>query len=364
MKILVTGAAGFIGFHIAKKLCERGDDVIGIDNLNDYYDVSLKKARLAQLEPYSNFKFLRLNIADREAIENLFKNENFGRVLHMAAQAGVRYSLENPHAYINSNIVGFMNILEGCRKQWGKDQSQHLVFASSSSVYGLNTKMPFSVHDNVDHPISLYAATKKANELMAHTYSYLYGMPTTGLRFFTVYGPWGRPDMALFKFTKAIMAGEPIDVYNEGRMRRDFTYIDDIVEGVIRIADRIPSPSGGEACPEQGRRGQGEGVRTTNDPSTQLRAGERRAMTPAPYRLYNIGNNNPVELLDFIKAIEEVLGKEAKKNFLPLQPGDVPATYADIDDLRNDVGFSPSTPINIGIKKFVEWYRSYIKRQS
>lgn len=324
MKILITGAAGFIGFHLALRFCKDGHKVVGIDNLNDYYDVSLKRARLNQLEPFENFHFMKLDISDRDVIDKLFATEKFDRVVHMAAQAGVRYSLENPHAYIQSNIVGFMNVLEGCRMQWTSDArkaTNHLVYASSSSVYGLNTKMPFSVADSADHPISLYGATKKANELMAHSYSYLYGIPATGLRFFTVYGPWGRPDMALFKFTKAILEGKPIDVYNEGRMSRDFTYIDDIVEGVVKVADKIP-----EAC-----------------------------------RLYNIGNHSPVNLMDFIAAIEDALGKKAKMNFLPMQKGDVAQTYADVSSLVNDVGFSPSTKIEDGIQKFVRWYKDYYK---
>ena len=319
---------------MAKRFCERGDEVLGIDNLNDYYDVSLKQARLRQLEPFKNFRFMKMDIADRPAMEKLFAEESFDRVVHMAAQAGVRYSIQNPHAYVQSNLVGFMNILEGCRSMSLRTERSnpqfHLVYASSSSVYGLNTRMPFSVTDRTDTPVSLYGATKKANELMAHAYSHLYGIPTTGLRFFTVYGPWGRPDMALFKFTKAILAGDPIDVYNEGKMRRDFTYIDDIVEGVIRVTDCIPSPLVGE--------GQGEGGR---------------------YRLYNIGNNNPVDLSDFISATEDALGKKAEKRFLPLQPGDVLSTYANVDDLMSDVGFSPSTPVQEGIRKFIEWYNSY-----
>jgi UDP-glucuronate 4-epimerase len=341
MRILVTGAAGFIGFHLAGYLCDRGDEVIGIDNLNDYYDVSLKEARLEQLKPLSNFEFIRLDVAEKSAVEALFRDHSFDRVIHLAAQAGVRYSLENPHAYIQSNVVGFMNVLEGCRHQWcgGAEftvKDKHLVYASSSSVYGLNASMPFSVHDNVDHPISLYAATKKSTELMAHTYSHLYGFPTTGLRFFTVYGPWGRPDMALFKFTKAILNDEPIDVYNEGYMRRDFTYIDDIVEGVVRVTDRIAESnlSWDAAAPDPGS-------------------------SPAPYRIYNIGNNNPVRLMDFIRAVEAATGKKAKMNLLPMQKGDVEATYADVDDLQKDCGFAPSTPIESGIENFVEWYRRY-----
>ncbi|MBE9224412.1 NAD-dependent epimerase [Phormidium sp. LEGE 05292] len=333
-KILVTGAAGFVGFFVAQKLLDRGDEVIGLDNINDYYDVNLKYGRLAQLEGRPNFTFYKLDLADREGMENLFAEHQFERVAHLAAQAGVRYSLKNPHAYVNSNLVGFINILEGCRQQ----NLKHLVFASSSSVYGANTKMPFSSHDNVDHPLSLYAATKKANELMAHTYSHLYNLPTTGLRFFTVYGPWGRPDMALFTFTKAIISGKPIDVFNYGKMRRDFTYVDDIAEGVVRTLDKIP-----ESNPEWS----GEHP----DPST----------SKAPYKIYNIGNNQPVELIRFIEVLEDCLGMKAEKNMLPLQPGDVLATYADVDDLANDVGFKPSTPIEVGIDNFVKWYRSYYK---
>lgn len=332
MKILVTGAAGFIGMHTSLRLLARGDEVVGLDNLNDYYDVSLKEARLALLTPHSNFRFVKLDVADRAGMERLFAEEGFERVIHLAAQAGVRYSLKNPHAYIDSNIVGFMNILEGCRH--GK--VQHLVYASSSSVYGGNTKMPFSEHDNVDHPVSMYAATKKANELMAHTYSHLYGLPTTGLRFFTVYGPWGRPDMALFLFTKAILEGRPIEVFNYGKMKRDFTYIDDIVEGVVRVTDRIaaPDPAFDPMNP---------------DPAT----------SNAPYRVFNIGNHNPVDLMDFISALEEALGKKAQKNFLPMQDGDVPATYADTGALRAEVGIAPNTPVKEGVAKFVEWYRGY-----
>ncbi len=331
-KVLVTGAAGFIGFHLTKRLIERGDQVVGIDNLNDYYEVSLKKARLAQLEGRSGFRFVKMSLEDREGLLRLFKEERFDKVVNLAAQAGVRYSLTNPYAYIDANIVGFINILEGCRH----NNVRHLIFASSSSVYGANTRMPFSVHDNVDHPVSLYAATKKANELMAHTYSHLYKLPCTGLRFFTVYGPWGRPDMALFLFTKAIIEDRPIDVYNFGKMQRDFTYVDDIVEGVIRVTDRIAAPNpawSGDA----------------SDPGT----------SSAPYRIYNIGNNNPVELMKFIEVLEDALGKKAKKNLLPLQPGDVPATYADVDDLMKDVGFKPDTPVELGIRRFVEWFRGY-----
>ena len=333
-KMLVTGAAGFIGYHLAQRLLDRGDEVVGLDNLNNYYDVSLKQARLARLTGHPNFRFVRMDLADRAGIAELFAAEGFEKVVHLAAQAGVRYSLENPHAYVDSNLVGFVNILEGCRHSG----VQHLVFASSSSVYGANTRMPFSVHHNVDHPVSLYAATKKANELMAHTYSHLYRLPTTGLRFFTVYGPWGRPDMALFLFTKAILAGRPIDVYNFGKMRRDFTYIDDIVEGVIRVADRIATPN-----PEWSS--------DSPDPGTSA----------APYRNYNIGNNQPVELLYLIETLEKALGRKAEKNLLPIQPGDVPATFADVDDLVRDVGFKPATSIEEGVGRFVEWYRGYYR---
>jgi UDP-glucuronate 4-epimerase len=333
-RVLVTGAAGFIGFHLSQRLLARGDVVIGLDNLNDYYEVSLKEARLKQLTGQENFSFQRLDLADRAGMTALFEREHFDVVINLAAQAGVRYSLQNPHAYVDANLVGFMNILEGCRHH----QVKHLVYASSSSVYGANTSMPFSVHDNVDHPVSLYAASKKANELMAHTYSHLYRLPTTGLRFFTVYGPWGRPDMALFLFTRAILAGKPIDVFNFGKMRRDFTYIDDIVEGVIRVADRPaqPNPEWSGADP---------------DPGTSA----------APYRVYNIGNHNPVELLHLIEVLEDALGKKAEKNLLPIQPGDVPATYADVDDLVRDVGFRPETSIEDGVGRFVEWYRGYYK---
>jgi len=331
-KVLVTGAAGFIGFHLSQQLLGRGDEVIGLDNLNNYYDVSLKKDRLAQLQGKSGFSFYNLDLADREGMTQLFAEAGFDLVAHMAAQAGVRYSLKNPYAYVDSNLVGFINVLEGCRHS----KVKHLVFASSSSVYGANTKIPFSVHDNVDHPLSLYAATKKANELMAHTYSHLYRLPTTGLRFFTVYGPWGRPDMALFLFTKAILAGQPIDVFNAGKMQRDFTYIDDIVEGVIRVLDKIPEPNitwSGDAP----------------DP----------ASSNAPYKIYNIGNNQPIELMRFIEVLEDCLGTKAEKNILPLQAGDVPVTYADVDDLVKEVGFKPSTPIEVGIERFIAWYRSY-----
>jgi len=334
LKILVTGTAGFIGFHLSKKLCENGWDVIGLDNLNNYYDVNLKNDRLNLLFPYSNFKFYKLDLVDRESIKKLFEEEKFDFVVNLAAQAGVRYSLENPYAYVDSNLSGFLNILEGCRY----NPAKHLIYASSSSVYGANTKMPFSVHDNVDHPVSLYAATKKANELMAHTYSNLYKIPTTGLRFFTVYGPWGRPDMALFIFTRNIAEGKPIDVYNNGKMRRDFTYIDDIVDGIIKLIPQIPTPN-----PNW----------DGDNPDS--------ATSFAPYKLYNIGNNQPVELLRFIEVIEEKLGKKAIKNFMPIQPGDVPATYADVDDLNNTVGFRPNTRIEDGITKFVDWFKNYYK---
>lgn len=332
MKILVTGTAGFIGSQLAQRLLERGDEVIGVDNVNDYYDVSLKEARLAQLTGNSRFTEVRQDVADRSAMADIFEEHRPERVVHLAAQAGVRYSLENPNAYVDANIVGFMNILEGCRH----NSVKHLVYASSSSVYGANEAMPFSVQDNVDHPLSLYAASKKANELMAHTYSHLYGLPTTGLRFFTVYGPWGRPDMALFIFTKKILAGEPIDVFNNGNHKRDFTYIDDIVEGVVRTLDQVAAPNNewsGEAP----------------DPST----------SKAPYRIYNIGSNNPVELSRFIEIIEERTGKKAQKNLLPMQPGDVPATYANVDSLINDVGYKPKTSVEEGIANFVDWYREF-----
>ena len=333
-KILVTGAAGFIGSTLSKRLLARGDEVVGLDNLNDYYEVQLKLDRLAQLEGQPGFSFVKMNLEDREETKALFAEQKFDKVVNLAAQAGVRYSLINPHAYIESNIVGFTNMLEGCRH----NEVKHLVYASSSSVYGANTKMPFSIHHNVDHPVSLYAASKKANELMAHTYSHLYNMPTTGLRFFTVYGPWGRPDMALFLFTKAILEDRPIDVFNYGKMRRDFTYIDDIVEGVIRVLDNTakPNPDWTGDAPDSGT-------------------------SYAPFRIYNIGNNSPVELLDYIGAIEKALGKKANKNMLPLQPGDVPATYADVDDLVNDVGFKPNTSVEEGVQRFVDWYRDYYK---
>ncbi len=331
-KILVTGAAGFIGSHLSRRLLARGDEVVGLDNVNDYYDVRLKHDRLSLLEPEKNFRFVRMSLEERDGITDLFARERFDVVVNLAAQAGVRYSLQNPHAYIDSNIVGFMNILEGCRH----NGVRHLVYASSSSVYGANTRMPFSIHHNVDHPVSLYAATKKANELMAHTYSSLYNLPTTGLRFFTVYGPWGRPDMALFLFTKAILEGRPIDVFNHGKMQRDFTYVDDIVEGVMRVADNVPTPNSSWSG-------------DTPDPGTSY----------APYRIYNIGNNSPVELMRFIEVLEECLGRKAEKNLLPIQAGDVPATYADVDDLTRDVGFKPATSIEDGIRRFVEWYRGY-----
>jgi len=332
MKFLVTGAAGFIGFHTAKALLDRGDEVIGLDNLNPYYDVRLKEARLKQLQGRNGFSFHKLDLVDRKGIEELFASTRPQRVVHLAAQAGVRYSLENPDAYVGSNVVGTLNVLEGCRHSG----VEHLLFASSSSVYGANTTLPFSVHQNVDHPLSLYAATKKADELMAHTYAHLYRLPVTGLRFFTVYGPWGRPDMALFLFTRKVLAGEPIDVFNEGHHARDFTYIDDIVEGVVRTADRIATPD-----PEW------SGDRP--DPAT----------SNAPYRIYNIGNNNPVQLMHFIACIEKTLGRKAKKNFLPLQSGDVPKTYANVDALVAAVDFKPATPIEVGIERFIAWYRSY-----
>jgi len=332
MAILVTGAAGFIGFHLARRLLDDGHEVVGLDNLNDYYDPRLKEARLAELAGRASWNFNRGDLADADFLEGLFTGNQISGVVNLAAQAGVRYSLDHPRAYVDSNLVGFVNLLECCRAH----PVEHLVYASSSSVYGLNTAMPFSVHANVDHPVSLYAATKKANELMAHTYSHLFEIPTTGLRFFTVYGPWGRPDMATFKFTEAILAGKPIDVYNHGNMRRDFTYIDDIVEGVVRVLAHPPTsnPDWNGAQP---------------DP----------ASSPAPYRIYNIGNHHPIGLLDFISTLERVLGRKAILNFLPMQPGDVLETYADTDDLRRDVGFAPSTPLEDGLRRFVEWYRSY-----
>ena len=331
-KVLITGAAGFIGFHLAERLLDSGCHVTGVDNLNPYYDVRLKEARLAKLTPFEKFEFHKIDLSDKKGLEKIFGNTSFDVVVNLAAQAGVRYSLTNPNAYVDSNIAGFVNILECCRH----NNVKHLVFASSSSVYGANTKMPFSVHDNVDHPVSLYAASKKSNELMAHTYSHLFQLPCTGLRFFTVYGPWGRPDMALFLFTKAILAGKPIKVFNHGRMKRDFTYIDDIVEGVIRVMGRLPEPNpkwSGDAP----------------DPATSY----------ATYKLYNIGNNNPVKLMEFIAVIEKALGKKAKKEFLDLQPGDIPATYANIDNLIKDVGFQPKTPIKTGIERFIAWYKDY-----
>ena len=328
-RFLVTGSAGFIGYHVTERLLARGDEVLGLDNVNDYYDVRLKEARLVRLAGKPNYRFFKLDIGHRDEIKQFFATEKPEVVIHLAAQAGVRYSLQNPHAYVEANLEGFINILEGCRH----NGVQHLVYASSSSVYGANTVLPFSVQDNVDHPVSLYAATKKANELMAHTYSHLYDLPTTGLRFFTVYGPWGRPDMALFLFTKAILNGESIDVFNHGKMERDFTYIDDIVEGVIRVADRVPTSATVPVVPNVSSR--------------------------APYRLYNIGNNSPVPLMDMIATLEQELGKVAEKRMLPLQPGDVPATYADVDDLQRDVGFKPATTIAAGIKRFVTWYKEF-----
>ena len=325
MEFLVTGVAGFIGMHVAVRLLQAGHNITGIDNLSDYYDVRLKQARLNVLQPYPNFRFLKMDLADGEKVNELFHGGKFERVIHLAAQAGVRYSLENPHVYIQSNVVGFTNILEACRHFPVK----HLVYASSSSVYGANKKLPFSVRDNVDHPISLYAASKKANELMAHAYSHLFQIPTTGLRFFTVYGPWGRPDMAVFSFTKAILEAKPIDVFNHGKMQRDFTYIDDIVEGVLLVADRPPAP------------------------------GEESSPSSAPYKLYNIGNHQPVELMKVIEVLERCLGKSVRKNMLPLQPGDVLATFADVDDLMRDTGFRPATPIEVGLERFVRWYQSY-----
>jgi UDP-glucuronate 4-epimerase len=349
MKILVTGAAGFIGSNVATRLLSRGDEVTGLDSINDYYDVNVKYGRLeragitrnsiepgkkAQSSRYPGYSFIKMNLEDRKGVEGIFKTEKFDMVCHLAAQAGVRYSLTNPYAYIDSNITGFMNILECCRH----NSVRHLAYASSSSVYGLNENYPFSTHDNVDHPISLYAATKKANELMAHTYSHLYGIPTTGLRFFTVYGPWGRPDMALFLFTKAIIEGRPIDVFNNGNMKRDFTYIDDIVTGVVKVLDHPP-------------KGNPDWSGKAPDPSS----------SPAPYKIYNIGNNSPVDLMDFIKAIEKALGKEAKKNYMPMQAGDVPATWADVDDLVKDLGYAPSVNVADGVERFVKWYIEFFK---
>lgn len=332
MKYLVTGAAGFIGFNVVQRLCNIGDQVVGIDNLNNYYDVKLKESRLKLLSQFNNFRFIKLDLSDGKGINELFSIEKFDRVIHLAAQAGVRYSLDNPIAYADSNLLGHLNILEGCRH----NKIEHLVYASSSSVYGLNKKLPFSTLDSVDHPVSLYAASKKANELMSHTYSHLYGLPTTGLRFFTVYGPWGRPDMALFKFTKAILEGKEIDVYNNGDLSRDFTYIDDIVEGIIRIADVIPQQQS-DWTSEQGS----------------------PANSSAPYRIYNIGNGSPVKLLDFINAIETSLGIKAKKNMLPMQPGDVHATWAEMDDFFTATGYKPKISVQEGVQRFVEWYKSY-----
>lgn len=332
MKVLVTGAAGFIGYHTAARLLERGDEVVGLDNVNDYYDVTLKQARLKKLEDFERFRFVKLDLADREGVAALFAAERFERVVHLGAQAGVRYSIENPFAYADSNLIGTLSVLEGCRH----NAVEHLVYASTSSVYGANTKMPFSVHQNVDHPLSLYAATKKANELMAHTYASLYGLPVTGLRFFTVYGPFGRPDMALFLFTKSILAGEPIDVFNYGNHRRDFTYVADIVEGVVATLDRIATPN-----PDW----------TGDAPDS--------ATSHAPYRLYNIGNQQPVELMRYIEVLEECLGRKAEKNLLPMQAGDVPDTWADVEDLVSDIGYRPATPVEVGVKAFVDWYLDY-----
>ncbi len=334
MKILVTGAAGFIGSTLSLKLLERGDEIVGLDNMNDYYDVTLKQARLDRLLPYDNFKFVKLDVADQQGMKDMFAEEKFDRVVHLAAQAGVRYSLENPQAYIDANIVGFTNVLEGCRH----NKVANLVYASSSSVYGANTSMPFSIHDNIDHPVSLYAASKKANELMAHTYSHLFGLPTTGLRFFTVYGPWGRPDMSLFMFTKNIIEGKPIDVFNYGDHQRDFTYVDDIVEGVTRCVDKIAQPNP-------------DWTGDKPDPAT----------SKAPYRIYNIGNNDPVHLMTFIETLENALGKKAEKNMLPLQAGDVPATYANVEDLVKDMGYKPETKLETGIQNFVNWYKEFYK---
>lgn len=337
MAILVTGAAGFIGYFLSLRLLESGAQVYGIDSLNDYYDVGLKKGRLAQLEAFENFTFEQMDLSDRPAITDLFAQNSFSCVVNLAAQAGVRYSLQNPLAYADSNLLGFINILEGCRHS----KVGHLVFASSSSVYGQNRKVPFATDDRVDHPVSLYAATKKANELMAHSYSHLYDLPVTGLRFFTVYGPWGRPDMAYFKFVEAIAQGKPIDVYNHGQMKRDFTYIDDVVEGIVRVMDKPPRLR----------------LRSADDPDDgSLSAADA---TAAPYKIYNIGNHSPVTLMDFITTIEQAMGKKAEKNMMPMQPGDVPATYADVQDLMDDVGFKPDTPLSVGIQKFVEWYRGY-----
>jgi UDP-glucuronate 4-epimerase len=346
MKILITGAAGFIGAALALKLLERGDTVHAIDNLNDYYDVALKEARLRRCQAYSNFSFTKLDIVDRAGIAGLFREHRFDAVMHLAAQAGVRYSIENPYAYVDANLVGFAHVLEGCRQ--GK--VGHLVFASSSSVYGANTKLPFSEHDNVDHPASLYAATKKANELMAHSYAHLHGLPCTGLRFFTVYGPWGRPDMALFKFTKGVLEGRPIPVFNNGKMIRDFTYIDDIVDGVVRVIDRPPAPN----------------PNWKNDISFTIHNSRftnheypDSATSYAPYRIYNIGYHRPVELMQYIRVLEQCLGKKAALEMLPMQAGDVPATCADIADFSRDTEFNPTTPIEVGVARFVEWYKGY-----
>jgi UDP-glucuronate 4-epimerase len=332
MKHLVTGAAGFIGYHVAEALLARGDEVVGLDNLNPYYDPSLKQARLDRLRRHEGFRFAQVDLADREAMEALFRAERAPRVIHLAAQAGVRYSVSHPHAYVSSNVTGFLHVLEGCRHHG----AEHLTYASTSSVYGLNTAMPFSVHQGVDHPVSLYAATKKANELMAHSYSHLYGLPTTGLRFFTVYGPWGRPDMALFLFTRAILEGRPIEVFNNGQMRRDFTYVADIVEGVVRTSDNVATPNA--------------------EWSSDL---PDSASSTAPYRLYNIGNNQPTPLMDLITSLEKHLGRRAEKVMAPMQMGDVPATWADVSDLVRDVGFNPGTPVDVGVGKFVEWYKEY-----
>jgi UDP-glucuronate 4-epimerase len=334
VSVLLTGAAGFIGFHVAQRLLADGQRVVGLDNLSDYYDPTLKQARLDQLKAHAGFAFERADLSDRAVMPEVFRRHRPARVVHLAAQAGVRYSLQNPHAYVDANLTGFCNVLEGCRHQ----EVEHLVFASSSSVYGANTRLPFSVHDNVDHPLSLYAATKKANELMAHTYAHLYGLPSTGLRFFTVYGPWGRPDMALFLFTKAILEDRPIDVFNEGRMQRDFTYIDDIVEGVVRVLAKAPAP----------------------DPAW---SGERPdpGTSRAPYRIYNIGNDQPVELLRYIEVLERCLGKRARMNLRPMQPGDVPATRADVADLARDFGYRPRTSVEEGVARFVDWYRDYYR---
>jgi len=334
MTILVTGAAGFIGFHLARRLLQQEQSVVGLDNVNDYYDVSLKQARLDELNKLRGFRFVRLDIAERDELDRLFAASKFDVVVNLAAQAGVRYSLVNPHAYIRSNIDGFVNILEACRR----NSVKHLIYASSSSVYGAVTKMPFSVHQNVDHPVSLYGASKKANELLAHSYSHLFGLPTTGLRFFTVYGPWGRPDMAMFIFTRAILADEPIQIFNHGRMERDFTYIDDIVEGVVRLVDRPPIPNANWSGDDP-------------DPATSA----------APYRVYNIGNNRPESVMHLVEILERCLGRKAVKQLTPMQPGDVPATYADVDDLARDIGFAPQTPLETGVERFVEWYRSFYR---